>query len=66
LEALREQWFAATDEPARKAICRDMQLQAFQDVPYVPSGRWTSPTAYRRGLTGVSRYIPIFYNVKWT
>ena len=28
LEALRDAWFAADTEDARKAICRDMQLQA--------------------------------------
>jgi peptide/nickel transport system substrate-binding protein len=64
LEALRDAWFAAGTEDARKAICRDMQLQAIEDVPYVPSGRWTAATAYRKGLTNVSRHIPLFYNLK--
>ncbi len=63
LEELRTAWLAAPDEPARKAICRDIQAQVWQDVPYVPGGRWRQPTAYRRGLTGVLRGMPLFYNV---
>lgn len=64
LEELRASWFEAPTEEARVDICRQMQLQAIQDVPYVPSGRWTVPTAYRKGITGISKHIPIFYNVK--
>jgi peptide/nickel transport system substrate-binding protein len=64
LEQLRESWFAAPTDEARKALGREMQVQALQDIPYVPSGRWTVPTAYRKGITGMSRHIPIFYNLK--
>jgi peptide/nickel transport system substrate-binding protein len=53
LESLREQWFAAPDEARQKSICRDIQLQAFQDVPYIPTGRWADITAYRTNLNGV-------------
>lgn len=64
LEELRAAWFDAPTEEARIEICRQMQLQAIQDIPYIPSGRWTVPTAYRKGLTGISRHVPIFYNVR--
>lgn len=64
LESLRDEWLQSPDEAARADICRRMQRQAIQDLPYVPAGRWTTPTAYRKGLTGVSRHIPIFYNLK--
>ncbi len=63
LEALRDQWFVAPDETARKAICRKIQLQAWQDVPFIPTCRWNSMTAYRRNLTGVLSGMPLFYNV---
>ncbi|MDA9414193.1 hypothetical protein XH81_04955 [Bradyrhizobium sp. CCBAU 25360] len=66
LEELRDTWLSAATEDDRKDICRQMQLQALHGMPYVPSGRWVTPTAYRKGLTGVSRYIPIFYNVQMT
>ena len=65
LEQLRSQWFEAGSEADRKALGQDMQLQALQDVPYVPAGRWTMATAYRKGLTGVARHIPLFYNIKF-
>jgi peptide/nickel transport system substrate-binding protein len=63
LESLREQWFAAPDEARQKSICRDIQLQAFQDVPYIPTGRWADITAYRANLTGVLSGMPLFYNM---
>jgi peptide/nickel transport system substrate-binding protein len=64
LEALRTQWLAADDEPARQAISQDIQREVWESVPYIPGGRWRQPTAYRRGLTGVLRGMPIFYNVQ--
>ncbi len=63
LEALRAQWFAAPDEAARKAICRDIQRQAWQDVPYIPTGRWKDITAYRTNLKDVLSGMPLFYNL---
>jgi peptide/nickel transport system substrate-binding protein len=63
LETLREKWFAAADQPARQAICRDIQMQAWQDVPYIPTGRWADVTAYRTNLTGVLSGMPLFYNL---
>jgi peptide/nickel transport system substrate-binding protein len=64
LESLRDKWFLAPDEAARKAICRDIQLQAWQDVPYIPTGRWKDVTAYSTGLSGVLNGMPLFYNIQ--
>ena len=64
IEELRDAWFMAKDDETRRALGREMQLQAWQDVPYIPAGRWKQPTAYRRDLTGVLRGIPLFYNVR--
>jgi peptide/nickel transport system substrate-binding protein len=64
LEHLRDQWFDAPDEDTRRGIARNIQLQVWQDVPYIPGGRWRHPTAYRTGITGVLRGPPLFYNVK--
>ena len=64
LEALRDQWLAAPDDAARLALARQMQRQAFIDVPYVPLGLFYQPTAYRRGLSGIIQGPPLFWNVQ--
>ena len=64
LETLRSDWFLAADEAGRKDICRRIQLQAWQDVPYIPTGRWTDVTAYRSSLSGMLKGMPIFYNLQ--
>ena len=63
LESLREQWFVAPDEAARKAICHNAQLQAWQDVPFIPTCQWKSVSAYRKSLKGLLSGMPLFYNV---
>jgi peptide/nickel transport system substrate-binding protein len=63
LEALRAQWFSAPDEAARKAVCQFIQRQAWQDVPYIPTGRWKDITAYRTNLKDVLSGMPLFYNL---
>src|SRR5208282_5502393 len=44
LEALRNQWLAATDLPAQQLIAVDIQRQAFVDVPFLPLGEFLQPT----------------------
>jgi peptide/nickel transport system substrate-binding protein len=64
LEALRSAWFDAPDLDAQKAIAREIQLQAWQDVPYIPLGQYFQATAYRRTLGGIIQGgFPIFWNV---
>ena len=41
-----------------------MQLQAFQDVPYIPLGQYAVPTAYQATLTGVLDGNPKFWNIR--
>ncbi len=65
LEALRVQWLAAPDLAAQQAICRRMQLQAFEDVPYYPLGAFLQPTAYRNDrITGLNEGFATFWNVR--
>ena len=40
LEALREEWLRAPDLAAQQAIAAKIQVQAFQDVPYLPLGEY--------------------------
>ncbi len=64
LEELRNAWLDSTDLAKQQAICREMQLQAFQDVPYYPLGVYYQSTAFRDSLAGVLRGYSLFYNVR--
>ena len=41
-----------------------LQLQAFEDVPYVPLGQYFIPTAYQANLTGMLQGSPVFWNIR--
>ncbi len=43
IEELRDAWFKAPDLAAQKTICAQLQLQAFEDVPYIPLGQYFAP-----------------------
>jgi len=64
MEALREAWFDAPDLAAQQAICRDMQLQFWQNPLYVPLGMYDQPTAFRSYLQDVRDGWPQFYGVR--
>ena len=64
LEELRSAWFAAPDLAAQKAICREMQVQAFRDVPHLPLGDALRLTAYRTELSGFTNGMVNFFGVK--
>jgi peptide/nickel transport system substrate-binding protein len=64
LERLREAWFAAPDLDAQKRFAAEIQIQAFQDVPYYPLGLYYRQSAYRADLSGVLHGIPVFWNVQ--
>jgi peptide/nickel transport system substrate-binding protein len=64
LEALRDAWLQAADLAAQQALAKQIQLQAFEDVPYIPLGQSIAPTAYRNDLVGVLNGQPTFWNVR--
>ena len=64
IEALRDRWFETGDAAARAAMGPEFQRLAFEDVPFVPAGRWKQPTAYRAGLTELPRHMPLFYTLR--
>lgn len=64
IEELREAWFDAPDMDAQKKVARELQLQLFQDLPYIPLGQYFVNSGYRRGLTGMRRGIPLPINVQ--
>jgi peptide/nickel transport system substrate-binding protein len=63
MQELREAWF---NSPAaiRKQIAEQMQLQAFENVPYYPLGLAQIPAAVRPDITGIQEGFPVFWNVR--
>ena len=53
-----------TDLEAQQKIAVALQLQALQDVPYVPLGQTFSPTSYQNDISGILNGFVIFWNVK--
>jgi peptide/nickel transport system substrate-binding protein len=64
LEKLRADWFDAEDLADQQRICREIQLQAWQDVPFIPLGQYVQPTAYRGNLVDIRRGFPQFYGLR--
>ena len=66
LESLIDQWFKAADVGAQKKLVADIQTEAYQgDVPYVPTGQFVVPTAYRKNLHGIIvAPVVFFWNVE--
>ena len=64
IEALRNEFLDAESVDDQKRITRDLQLQAWRDVPYIPTGAWMQPFAFRRSLTDMLNGFPIFWNVR--
>jgi peptide/nickel transport system substrate-binding protein len=64
IEALRTEWFRAADEATQKRLAEQIQLQVWQDVPYVPLGQYFAPTAYQKDLTGLLPGNPVFWNIR--
>ena len=64
LEELREGWLDATDVESRRQIAVTMQLQMWEDVPYIPMGHWVRSTAHRRNIVDLPWGFAAFYGVR--
>ena len=64
MQELREGWFNAADLTAQKAIGEEMQLQAFENVPYYPLGLAQIPAAVRPDIAGIPDGFPLFWSVE--
>ncbi|WP_419898956.1 ABC transporter substrate-binding protein [Roseomonas sp. USHLN139] len=64
LEALRDSFLEATDPAEQRRIAAEMQRQAFQDLPYIPTGFYYQPTAYRTSLRNIVEGFPMFWGVE--
>jgi peptide/nickel transport system substrate-binding protein len=61
LEELRAAWANAVDLETQQRIAAEVQKEALQSVPYVPTGQFQLPTVYRRNLEGVIASPVIFF-----
>ena len=67
IEAARNAWMESTDIAERQKLARDIQLEAFSNVQYVPLGQYRQSTAWRRNLSGLlPGPAPVFWNVTKT
>lgn len=65
LRGLRDAWLDAPDLEAQKVIASEIQRVVFEEVPYIPTGQWLTPSAWRDNITGiVSGSSPVFWNLK--
>ena len=64
LEAIREDWFAQSDDAGRQEKAKAIQAEALKVGAYIPCLFYTPPTAYRRNLTDISRGLPVFTGVR--
>ncbi len=65
LEELREAWFNATDAASSKKAATAVQQRAFEFVPFIPTGQFILPTAYRSNITGlIIAPINLLWNVE--
>jgi peptide/nickel transport system substrate-binding protein len=64
IEALRERWLVAPTAAEQVAIAREIQLRAYDQVPYVTTGQFQQPTAFRSSVSGILiSPVPFFWNV---
>jgi peptide/nickel transport system substrate-binding protein len=64
IEALRNDWLYAATPEKQSEVARQLQVQAFEDVPYVPLGQFFQPIACRKNITGILTGFPLFWNLK--
>jgi peptide/nickel transport system substrate-binding protein len=54
LEGLIDDWFKAADFAGQKELASAIQVEAYShEIPYVPTGQFQIPTAYRKNLDGI-------------
>ena len=64
IEELLQAWYDAPDLTREKAVCRDLQMALWNDVPYIPMGQYSQKTAYSRAIADMPIGFPLFYGVR--
>jgi peptide/nickel transport system substrate-binding protein len=63
-ERLRDAWMEERDPAKQKALAAQIQLQAWQDATFIPTGQIFQPMAWRRNIDGVLDGFVKFWNVR--
>jgi peptide/nickel transport system substrate-binding protein len=67
IEKLRDAWMDSTDPAEQKRLDQQIQLRAFETVPFIPLGQYLPPAAWRKNLNGLLKgAVPVFWNVTKT
>src|SRR5436305_205761 len=66
LEELIDAWFKASDPAEQKKLAEAIQVEAYSvEIPYVPTGQFVVPTAYRKNIEGIiTAPVPFLWNVE--
>jgi len=56
LEAMRLEWIRSTDPAKRRQLAEQIQVVAFDEVPFVPWGQYVQPSLYRKSVRGVLQF----------
>jgi peptide/nickel transport system substrate-binding protein len=64
LEELRDAWFEAPTQADQQRICREIQLTALEELPFVPVGAYYGMTALRRDVVGRVPGFAIYWNMR--
>jgi len=67
IEELRDAFARETDPDKQMAIVEKLQRKVYDFVPYVPTGQFYQPTAFRENVGGVLESpVPFFWNIEKT
>ena len=67
MEAMRTAWKDSNDGAARKRLDAEIQLRAFETVPFIPLGQYLPPSGWRSNLNGLLQgAAPVFWNITKT
>jgi peptide/nickel transport system substrate-binding protein len=66
IEKLRDDFLWASEGAARKKVIEDLQVKAYDHVPYVPTGQFFTASAYRANITGLleNTTFPAAWNIE--
>lgn len=64
IEALNAAWTDETDLDKQRTIADDIQLQCWQDVPYIPCGSFETQRVSKNNLTDFAPGFPKFFGVR--
>jgi peptide/nickel transport system substrate-binding protein len=66
VQSLIDAWVEAPDVAAQKRIAAELQVQALDLVPYLPTGQYFQRTACRNDITGITPGQYVFWGVRRT